>query len=423
MLIEFTAENFRSIKEPVTLNMISGTNNKLNVHQVRDYQLLTSAAIYGANASGKSNILRAFAFMRSFVLNTSKVVQSTDTLPHEPFRISTETENASSKFEAVFIHSGIKYRYGFEADTTTVYSEWLYMDEKGKEAKLFYRDIEEPEQLYVNPKFKEGKGIKVLPNNLFLWKCDQEGGEISKTILKWFNRVHFINGLKPTTYLGYTLKEMENESFRSEIIRLVSSADLGIEDISVKESDLSENIEFLQLPKEIKDQLLKRKADLSSVEILATHNKFDGSGNKIGTVNFELDVDESEGTKKFFCLSAPFIDTLRNGDVLLVDELESSLHPLLTLSLISLFNDPEVNKNGAQLIFATHDTNLLNQNVFHKSQIWFSEKDSFGSTHLTSLVEFKNVRPTDNIERAYIQGKFGAIPYLGSFTGVKTWQD
>lgn len=420
MLVQFTVENFRSIKDSVTFSMVSGTNNEMNLHLVRDYKLLASAAIYGANGSGKSNVLRGFGFMRSMVLNTTKVFQSTDVLPHEPFRLSAETEAASSVFEAVFFQNNIKYRYGFEADSTTIYSEWLFADEKGKEAKLFFRDVDDSE-FYVNPdKFKEGKGITVLPNSLFLWKCDQGGGEISKSILEWFSKVNLINGLKPTKYLAYTLKEMEDKDFRSEIIKLITAADLGIEDIVINQSDVPlADLEKLPFPQKMKDRILSNGSALASVDIMVAHNKFDADGKKVGTVNFELTSDESEGTKKFFCLSAPLIDTLKNGNVLLVDELESSLHPLLTSTLISLFNDPLINKKGAQLIFATHDTNLLNQKLFHKSQIWFCEKGSLGTTHITSLVEYKNIRLNDNIERSYLHGKFGAIPYLGYFKEAK----
>jgi AAA15 family ATPase/GTPase len=419
MLVQFTVENFRSIKEPVTMSLASGTNNEKNVYTIRDYKLLTSAAIYGANGSGKSNILSAFKFMRSLVLNTTKVIQSTDVLPHDPFRLSAETEGASSTFEVVFFHRQIKYRYGFEADKTTVFSEWLFADEKGKEAKLFFRDIDDGE-FYVNTdKFKEGVGIKVLPNSLFLWRCDQNGGEISKSVLEWFNQTNYINGLKPSDYLSYTLEKMENEDFRSEVLKLVRAADLGIEDITIEDIGIEgvENKDMSLLDKLLNKQMERIFSGRSapSIDVIIKHKKFENK-HESGIVNFELDTEESEGTRKFFCLSAPFIDTLRKGKILFVDELESSLHPLLTSSLISLFNDPAYNKNGAQLIFATHDTNLLNQELFHKSQIWFTEKDSFSATHLTSLVEFKNIRPTDNIERNYIHGKYGAIPYLGSFS-------
>lgn len=416
MLIQFTVENFRSIKDSVTFTMVSGSNNKINVFDVRNYQLLSSAVIYGANASGKSNILKAFNFMKSMVLNNSKIMQSTDRLPYEPFRLSTETENASSTFEVVFFKHGIKYRYGFETDSTTVFSEWLFSDEKGKEAKLFFRDIDNNPEMYVNPdKFAEGKGLKVLPNSLFIWKCDQEGGEIAKCILEWFENVNLLHGMRPSNYLNYTTRQMESDEFRKEIVNLVKAADLGIRDLVIDKNEFSRS----DVEKTITNVLPEESSSFEN-GIHAIHEKFDDQGTASGIEHFNMTGnDESEGTKKFFCLSAPFIDTLKNGRILLVDELDASLHPMLTMSLISLFNNPSVNTKNAQLIFVTHDTNLLNQNIFHKSQIWFTEKDTFGATHLSSLAEFKNVRPEADIKKQYIQGKFGAIPYLGTFSFQK----
>ncbi len=422
MLIQFTVDNFRSIKDSATLSLVSGTNNKMNTFPARTHSLLSSAVIYGANASGKSNVLRAFGFMKSMAINSQKVFQSTDTLVHEPFRLSTETEAASSSFEVVFItkvsDKEVKYRYGFEADNTTVYSEWLFADEKGKEAKLFFRDADDKE-FYVNTeKFREGKGLKdkVLPNSLFLWKCDQDGGEISGAILEWFKNVNVLNGMRPSGYMAHTLHEMSNVDFRSEIIKLVSAADLGIQDVLVEENEVSSaEMEKLPFPKEFLDRIRAEKSPLVKVGVKAVHNKYDENENIVGTEKFDFENDESEGTKKYFSLSAPFIDTLKNGKILIVDELDASLHPMLTISLISMFNNPKINTTNAQLIFATHDTNLLNLKLFHKSQIWFTEKDASGATHLNSLVEYKNVRATDNIEKHYIQGKYGAIPYIGSF--------
>lgn len=422
MLIQFTVDNFRSIKDSVTFSLVSGTNNKMNVFSAKAHSLLSSAVIYGANASGKSNVLKAFGFMKSMAINSKKVFQSTDTLPHEPFRLSTETESASSSFEVVFLTTvsgkGVKFRYGFEADSTTVYSEWLFADEKGKEAKLFFRDTEEKE-FYVNSeKFREGKGLKdkVLPNSLFLWKCDQDSGEISRAILEWFKNVNVLNGINSSNYLAHTLHEMNNIDFRSEIVRLISGADLGIQDVVVEETEISSaEMEKLPLPKELLDRIRTDKSPIIQVGVKAVHNKYDENENIVGTEIFDFQNDESEGTKKYFSLSAPLIDTLKNGKILIVDELDASLHPMLTISLIAMFNNLKINTTNAQLIFATHDTNLLSQRLFHKSQIWFTEKDVCGATHLNSLVEYKNVRPTDNIEKHYIQGKYGAIPYLGSF--------
>ncbi len=423
MLIQFTVDNFRSIKDSVTLSLVSGTNNNINTFSAKAHSLLSSAVIYGANASGKSNVLKAFAFMKSMVQNSKKVFQSTDTLSHEPFRLSTETETASSSFEIVFLTSisdkQFKFRYGFEADDTNIYSEWLFADEKGKEAKLFFREVENKE-FYVNPdKFKEGgKGLKdkVLPNSLFLWKCDQDGGEISGAILEWFKNVNVLDGMKASEYMAFTLHQMSKADFRSEIVKMVSSADLGIQDVLIEENEVSTaEVEKIPFPKEILAQIRAAKSPIMQVGIKAVHNKYDLNDKLIGTEKFDLANDESEGTKKYFSLSAPFIDTLRNGKILLVDELDASLHPMLTISLISMFNNPKINTKNAQLIFATHDTNLLNQKLFHKSQIWFTEKDENGATRLHSLAEYKNVRATDNIEKQYIQGKYGAIPYLGTF--------
>lgn len=317
----------------------------------------------------------------------------------------------------VFIDEGIKYRYGFEVDSTTVYAEWLFADEKGKEARLFFRDTEEAE-LYCNPdRFKEGKGIKVLPNSLFLWRCDQEGGPISRTILGWFQNLNILNGMQASAYLGYSIQQLKQQSFRDQMMKLIQAADLGIRDLSVEEHDMARtDIDAMPLPAELREQLRLAESPLKKVGLSAGHQRFDSANNVVGTTEFDFARDESEGTKKYFCLSAPIIDTLLHGRILVIDELDASLHPMLTRALVKLFNDPASNPGHAQLIFATHDTNLLDQSLFHKSQIWFAEKDAQGASHVHSLAEYKNVRPGDNIEKHYIQGKFGAIPYLGEFS-------
>jgi len=423
MLVEFTVNNFKSIKDTVKFSMLTSSKDEGNSFEKRKYNLLKSAIIYGANASGKSNFLRAMAFMSRFVLNKYKIIQSTDKLPHEPFRLSTETEDASSSFEIVFFIDDIKYRYGFEIDNELVYSEWLYADEKGKEAKLFYRDLEEKE--YVNPnKFVEGykffdkkdEKINVSSNQLLIWKCDNEkDGIISKSILNWFNRFNMIDGMDHNGYINFTMKKMENENFKEKIIDLVKTADIGIDDIQVEEEEVPlEMIEKLKLFDFLKDETIN-EGDLKSVTLNTLHKKFDSNGNVVGNVLFELEKEESKGTRKFFAMSAPILDTLENGKVLIIDELDASLHPILTQHLIKLFHDENINRNNAQLIFATHDTNLLKRTIFRRDQIWLSEKDKYGSTDLYSLAQFKNVRKNEDFEKQYIHGKYGAIPYLGKF--------
>ncbi|EDN68549.1 RloA [Beggiatoa sp. PS] len=243
MLIQFKVNNFKSIKDTVTFSLNTATKDKNNSFKIRNYELLTSSVIYGANATGKSNLLQAMAFMRNMVLNKHKITQSTDSLPHQPFKLNIETETASSTFEMVFFVGEVKYRYGFEADNQQVYSEWLFQDTKGKEAKLFFRDVDESSDLYVNPqRFKEGyansskkdRELKVLPNHLFIWKCDQEGGEISSLILNWFKNLNFINGLENDGYIDFTMKQIESADFKNHIVSLVKIADLGISNVGIE---------------------------------------------------------------------------------------------------------------------------------------------------------------------------------------------
>lgn len=422
MLLQFSVNNYRSIKDTVTFSMATALQEDKNFFSIRKYKLLNSAVVYGANASGKSNLLRAMAFMGKIVLNKTKVIQSVDKLPHDPFKLNTSTKEASSSFEIVFFIDETKYRYGFELDNSTVYSEWLYADEKGKEAKFFYRDDEEAH--YVNPqKFKEGfvffdtssSKIKISKNQLFIWKCDQNDGEISKSILNWFSRFNLIDGLSHEGYINYTMKKMEDEKFKNEIVSLVKTADIGINDIVLQEEELPkeffENSPFSE--EFIKDMIAMKGNKIPIVKTF--HTIFDENNNEIGKEIFELDDEESLGTRKFFKMSAPILNTLKEGKILLIDELDASLHPMLTRHLIKLFHDKSINTKNAQLIFATHDTNILKPQLFRRDQIWFTQKDKYGSTDVYALLEIKNVRKTEDFESQYIQGKYGAIPYLGKF--------
>jgi len=415
MLLQFTVNNFKSIQDTTIFSMATSSKDEGKSFKIKKYELLQSAILYGANASGKSNFLKAMAFMRRVVLNQDKIILSTDKLPYYPFKLNTETEDSSSSFEMVFFINEIKYRYGFEIDNTTVYAEWLYADENGKESKLFYRDIDENE-LYVNRiKFKEGLKLKVSKNQLFIWKCDQEGGEISASILQWFIRLNMIDATENEQYINEAMKQMENKKFKKELVALVKTADIGIEDVLLEEEDVPKSIiEDMPLSSELKKQLLASDS-LKSMSLLTHHKKYDDNKNEVGVTTFELDVEESKGTQKFFKMSAPILNTLREGKVLIIDELDASLHPMLTKHLIKLFHDKKINKHNAQLIFATHDTNLLHESMFRRDQIWLTQKDKYGATELYSLAQFKNVRKNEDFEKKYIQGKYGAVPYLKDF--------
>jgi len=420
MLIQFEVNNFNSIKDTVTFNLQSTLEENNHSFKKLDYNLLQSSVIYGANASGKSNLLKAMKMMTSLVLNQKSITQSTDKLEHQPFLLNSETQTASTSFEIIFIVNETVFRYGFEYDSEIIYSEWLFSSgEVKRESKLFYRDIDE--DFYINPtRFKEGRGLdkKTLPNHLFLWKCDSENGEISQKIMKWFSNFNMIDGLDNRGYLQYTNKKLSDNLFKEDILNLVKIADLGISDIDTHEEKITDEIlEKLELPANLKESILK-DGGLTQIDTLTQHKKFDKDNNLIGNVEFDLNNNESLGTQKFFAMSAPIIDTLKCGKVLIIDELDASLHPILTMHLIKMFHNKDINKNNAQLIFATHDTNLLQDDLLYRDQVWFTEKDKYGATDLYSLLEYKenSTRKDTNKEKYYLQGRYGAIPYIGKFS-------
>lgn len=416
MLLQFKANNFKSIKKPIILSMQTASKDEKNDFKVGKYQLLNTAVLYGPNASGKSNILAALKYMKYIVLNRTKVMQSTDTLPYDPFRLSTETELSSSSFEIIFFVDNIKYRYGFELDETTIFSEWLFADENGRESKLFYRDIDEDD--YVNKDtFKEGfvffdkesKKIKISKNRLFLWKCDEDEGFVSQLILHWFNNFNSLDGMRNSKYLKYTMNKLNNDDFKDEITSLVKTADMGIESIESDEEEYPEKILAIFSEK------TREKQSSTRTFIKTHHKKFDEDKNELKNVVFELNKEESQGTQKFFAMSAPILDTLKKGTLLIIDELDASLHPMLTKHLVKLFHNKNINKYNAQLIFATHDINLLKKSLFRRDQIWFADKNEYGATQLYSLAQYNNVRKDEDFGKLYLQGKYGAVPYLEDF--------
>jgi len=428
MLIEFSVGNFRSFKERTTLSMVAANTNardqsinKNNTIPIDDkLTLLTSAAIYGANASGKSNIVNALAFMRQFVLSSAKETQVGESIGVEPFRLSTETENEPSFFEVVFLVDGIQYRYGFEVNYTQIVSEWLFSVPRTKEAALFIRETSKikPSIKY----FKEGKGLeeKTRSNALFLSVVAQFNGEISTLILKWFRRLGIVSGLDDTFYRAYTIKQVIEGKYKSEIIYLVKSLDLDINDIEGLKLDKDQLQLPSNIPDEIRSLLQKSIQNQELLTVRTKHPKLNAEGQQVGSVIFDMDENESHGTQKAFYLAGPIIDVLSQGKVLIIDEMEARLHPLVTQELIRLFNSTETNPKRAQLIFTTHDTNLLSNKLFRRDQIWFIEKDNFCASHLYSLAEIKlddaKVRNDASFEDDYLKGRYGAIPFIG---GIK----
>jgi uncharacterized protein len=418
MLIEFSVGNYRSFKEKVTFSMVAANlvakDKQLddnNVFAVDDHlKLLKSAAIYGANASGKTNLAKALSFMKWFMINSSKETQSTEEINVEHFRLSTETETEPSFFEIIFLLDGQRYRYGFEATPSKVVSEWLFYVPKLKETKLFER---EDGKISSSKTYKaDGIQQKTRDNALFLSVSAQFNVEIAAKILSWLaSNLKIISGLKDATF-NYTVSCLIKGESKNEITQLIKKLDLGISELAVEQTEITDDSLSDKMPDELK-RFIMEKARGKTTSVNTIHKKFDQDGNDISTEIFNLRKQESEGTQKLFALAGPIVDALKGGKVLIVDELDVRLHPLISLAIVELFNSNETNPNKAQLIFMTHDTNLLSNKLFRRDQIWFAEKNRQGATDLYSLAEYK-VRNDASFESDYIKGKFGAIPYIGN---------
>jgi hypothetical protein len=392
-----------------------------NVFQAGGLELLRSAAIYGANASGKSNLIQAMNWMSHFVLKSSKESQVGEPTGVEPFRLSTTTSEEPSYFQIIFYLEGKRYRYGFEVDRQAVRSEWLYHTNK-RETRLFIREGKEYD---ISSVFKEGHGLeaRTRPNALFLSVVAQFNGELAVALLHWFRAgLNVISGLQDAAYSMFTTRRLaEDQDFRQRVIDFVREADLGIADISVEtlpfiESDIPEDLRDVM--ENLVRKITKRgtegdvEGELTVNRIKTAHKVYDQKQKMIRLTNFYMEEQESEGTQKLFNLSGPLLDTLEKGKVLVIDEMEARLHPLITRAIIQLFNSSQTNPNNAQLIFATHDTSVLNNRFFRRDQIWFTEKDRYGATDLYSLSELK-VRNDASFDKDYINGKYGAIPFIG----------
>ncbi len=432
MLIEFSVGNFRSFKDIVTFSMVAANisakykeideNNVFSVD--KDLSLLKSAALYGANASGKSNLIAAIRFMRQFVLTSSRDTQVTETINVDSFRLSLETEEKPSFFEMVFLLNSKRYRYGFEVTTQRVTSEWLYYVPTIREAKLFERSLDD---VKTTNAFKEGRGLtdRTRSNALFLSVVAQFNGEIAQSVLRWFNNLNVSTGLNDISDMMHALARFENTKYQNDIIEFIKKLDLGIDHIQIEKS----RIDTLKLPESTPEELaqffkLVEGIGVEQTIVRTTHKKYSTDNYELSSEIFDLDRNESEGTKKLFALAYPILHSLRNGRILIIDELDARLHPLITCEIIRLFNSKETNPHNAQLVFTTHDTNLLNNKLFRRDQIWFTEKSKYGFTQLYSLVEYKSeddgtkVRNDASFERDYIEGRYGAIPFIGNFQSL-----
>ncbi|REG98453.1 AAA family ATPase [Flavobacterium aquicola] len=405
MLLEFTVGNFLSFKDKKTFSLEAGGIKTIlpdNVVRNGKYKVLRSAAIYGANSSGKSNFVKALDFMVNTVKNSSKL-NSIDKLGAKPFLLNTETENQPCYFEILFTEGDSRYRYGFELDNDKIHSEWLFVLKANskKEVPYFVRELE---GIGVADVFEEAKGLesKTRDNGLFIWVVDQFNSKVAKTVMQQFSKMEILSGIEHKNAISMTGVLYKNDEYKEKVENFIEKLQLGFNSFEFDRKD--ENIFFSKM-------------------IRTSHKKYNEKGEFVSDFKFNLAEQESSGTNKLFDLSGYIILTLSFGLVLVIDELDSKLHPILTQEIIKLFNNPETNPKNAQLIFTTHDTNLLAANLFRRDQIWFTEKDEFETTDLYSLLEFKDgdgksVRNDRSFEADYIRGRYGAIPYISNFQEI-----
>ncbi len=417
MLIEFRVKNFRSIRNEQVLSLEASSHKGLTDNTVstnKNGRLLRSAVVYGANAAGKSNVVKALGFMESFVRNSAKN-NPEDKIPVTPFLLDPNSKNQPSEFEITFIHNGVRYRYGFAVTRSDVESEWLYAYPKGSAQTWFERSKEQPRINFVSRELRGDKrAIELVTkhNHLYLSKAKQAEHEQLSEVYEWFSRhLYVLDNDVARRFLGRQTASIvyKHAKIRKRLANLIRLADTGIDDYSVEEVEES----ISDLPEPIRQLILEAgesEGIANTPTIQRYETEFLHSSSTGEPVNFDIE-EESLGTQRLFGIGGFLLSGLDDGDVIVIDEFDDSLHPLLARQLVQIFHDPIVNRNNAQLIFNTHDSTLLDLTLMRRDQIWLVEKDRDGASHLYSILEF-SPRSNEALSKGYLQGRYGAIPFL-----------
>ena len=402
MILEFSVKNFLSFKEKVTFSMIANSNKELNDNYVEigGNKVLKSAAIYGANASGKSNLFKILTLV-VLMLRSSNSVDINAKLPLIPFKLDKGSVNKPSEFEIKFILDETRYVYGFIADKDKIYDEYLYYYPNGRETKIFDRtNINEYSYTQKDEKILREIEAKNAQNNFFLATATNWNFDKTKAAYNFLtNGIGTCNNLEILKNMAYKMYETNPDYLKDFAIDFLQKADFNIEDYQISQIDVPG--EFLTAIPEFITKTLPDKP--KAYQVLFKHKNSD---------NYLSIDEESLGTQMIFAFIPFLADSLKNKKVLIIDELDKSLHPFLVQYIVEIFNDAEINKNGSQLIFNTHDTNLLDLNILRRDQIWFTEKNSeTGESDLYSLSDF-SVRKQENVEKGYMLGRYGAVPFI-----------
>lgn len=425
MLIEFSVTNYRSFRERQTLSLASTAakehpNNTIKTGLKKLPALVRSAAIYGPNAAGKTNLIRAALIMQQAVLNSAGSGQVGVKLNLQPFAFSKKTLTAPSEFEMHFIHQGVRYQYGFAATSTEIVREWLTAYPSGRPQLWFERTTG---SRGGTPKWTFGKNLKgthkvwsdaTRPNALFLSTAVQLNSTQLKPIFDWFQNslVCVVPGIDLNPYLTYE-QSLSGPEGKSAVLQFLNAADLRMKDFEVKREPFNLNPQQPP-PGPIRGHVIATgPGTLESFSARSFHQSSDSKE----LVPLPM-AEESQGTQKLFNSAGGFLKVLRDGATALIDEIENSLHPKIVRFLIEQFHNSDVNRRSAQLVFSTHDTSVLTNDLLRRDQIWFVDRTKAENTTLYSLADFKT-RKEEAFERNYLRGRYGALPIVGemSFDG------
>lgn len=403
MLIRFSFKNFKSFKNENCLDMeaTSLKEHEYNVAKTENGEYLKVSAIYGANASGKTNVLQAFGYMRNKILITDDSEKNSPT-EKNVFTYMINNDPISLEVE-IFAKNNKIYKYGFEILEDKIISEWLFE----KRINRFYPILDRNDKEVIIKKEKKLEKFNVDTSILFLnvyTKLNADNEDFNN-VYNWFvNSIYLDLGnplFENTINNRISLKILSDLRYKKELIKFIKTFDSGIVGIKVTPDSV---------------EAVKNNNGVVKIELI--HNGKDGI---IKALPLEL---ESNGTRKMFHLFDFFMDALKNGMVLFVDELDAKLHPLLTRYIINLFHNSETNKGNGQLIYSTHDTVNLNKDTFRRDEIWFAEKDKDGISEIYALSDYileddkntgKKVRNDATYNKDYLTGRYGAIPVLEEF--------
>lgn len=402
MLLEFSCSNHKSIKEKVNFSMIAGSDNTSEelLKEFDDFRVLRSAVIYGANGSGKSNFIGALLFMRDLVSNS---------IHHQPgqgvfqARHKLSAEDTPSEYNIQFVRKNIRYAYGFSVKQNRIHEEYLYYFSKGKQVKIFERN---GTKITPGSRYKDLLDISksILKDNRLFLSCAANYSNVKKVenAFMFFNTDIVVYNPDMNNWAEYSIGLMQNnDRIKKTVVGVLQALGTGVKDVKVS----LEKTKLSDLPQE-----LPLSDALKTLPGIQEGNKTEA---KVVYDQFEIDLmtEESAGVKRLFQMICPIMDVVAMGKVLICDELETSLHEVVIFLLVQIFQHYKKDK-FAQLIFSTHDTNLLDTDLFRKDQVWFTQLNQERATDLYSLVEIKNIRKSENLGKGYISGKYGAVPVL-----------